>query len=63
MLPVRFAPPVAKYIKKLKDKKLKELYRKAIDDICVDYTIGEAKSGDLSGLGLAESFFPKSFDK
>ena len=28
MLPVRFAPPAAKYIKKLKDKKLKELYRK-----------------------------------
>ena len=48
MLSVRFEPPAAKYIKKLKDKKLKTLYREAIDKICNDYTIGEAKTGDLS---------------
>ncbi len=47
MLSVRFEPPAAKYIKKLKDKKLKTLYRDAIDKICNDYTIGEAKTGDL----------------
>lgn len=47
MLSVRFEPPAAKYIKKLKDKKLKTLYREAIDKICNDYTIGEAKTGDL----------------
>ena len=40
MLSVRFEPPAAKYIKKLKDKKLKTLYREAIDKICNDYTIG-----------------------
>ena len=39
MLSVRFEPPAAKYIKKLKDKKLKTLYREAIDKICNDYTI------------------------
>ena len=50
MLPVRFAPPAAKYIKKIKDKKLKELYSKAVDAICSDYTLGEPKTGDLSGL-------------
>ena len=50
MLSVRFEPPAAKYIKKLKDKKLKTLYREAIDNICNDYTIGEAKTGDLSGF-------------
>lgn len=27
MLQVRFLPPAAKFIKKLKDKKLKELYK------------------------------------
>ena len=43
MLPVRFNPPAAKYIKKLKDKKLKQLYQEAIDKICEDYTIGETK--------------------
>ena len=34
MLPVRFNPPAAKYIKKLKDKKLKRLYQEAVDKIC-----------------------------
>ena len=43
MLPVRFDPPAARYIKKLKDKKLKDLYKKAVDEIREDYTIGEAK--------------------
>ncbi len=46
MLPVRFDSPAAKYIKKLKDKKLKD----AIDKIREDYTIGETKTGDLSGF-------------
>lgn len=41
MLQVRFLPPAAKFIKKLKDKKLKELYKEAIDEICEDYTVRE----------------------
>ena len=50
MLSVRFDPPAAKYIKKLKDKKLKALYQKAVDAICEDYTIGSPKTGDLAGF-------------
>lgn len=50
MLPVRFDPPAAKYIKKLKDKKLKKLYQEAIDKIREDYTIDETKTGDLTGF-------------
>lgn len=50
MTEVRFLPPAAKYIKKLKDKKLKGLYQEAVDKIRADYTIGEAKLGDLSGV-------------
>ena len=50
MAEVRFLPPAAKYLKKLKDKRLKELYKVAIDAICKDYTIGEPKTGDLAGL-------------
>ena len=50
MLPVRFNPPAAKYIKKLKDKKLKRLYQEAVDKICEDYTVGELKTGDLAGF-------------
>lgn len=50
MAEVRFLPPAAKFLKKLKDKKLKKLYQEAIDEICADYTVGEAKTGDLSGI-------------
>jgi len=50
MTEVRFLPPAAKFLKKLKDKKLKLLYQEAIDKIREDHTVGEAKSGDLSGI-------------
>ncbi len=46
MLQVRFLPPAAKFIKKLKDRKLKDLYKKAIHKICEDYTVGEEKADD-----------------
>ena len=48
MTEVRFLPPAAKFFKKLKDKKLKTLYQEAIDNIRIDQTIGEQKTGDLS---------------
>lgn len=50
MTEVRFLPLAAKFIKKLRDKKLKNLYREAVDKIREDYTVGEAKTGDLSGI-------------
>lgn len=50
MTEVRFLPPAAKFFKKLKDKKLKTLYREAIDKIREDHTVGELKSCDLSGV-------------
>ena len=50
MTEVRFLPPAAKFIKKLKDKKLKLLYQQAVDRIREDHTVGEAKTGDLSGI-------------
>lgn len=45
MTEVRFLPPAAKFIKKLKDRKLKTLYQEAIDAIRKDHTIGDEKSG------------------
>lgn len=60
MLQVRFLPPAAKFIKKLKDKKLKELYKKTIDEICEDYTVGEEKSGDLSGIFGYDIYYNKT---
>ena len=60
MTEVRFLPPAAKYIKKLKDKKLKSLYQEAIDKIREDHTVGQAKLGDLSGIYSYDIFYNKT---
>ncbi len=44
-----------KISEKLKDKKLKSLYKEAIEMICEDYSIGEEKTGDLAGT--RENFY------
>lgn len=60
MTEVRFLPPAAKFLKKLKDKKLKLLYQEAIDKIKEDHTVGEAKNGDLSGIYGYDIFYNKT---
>lgn len=60
MTEVRFLPTAAKFLKKLKDKKLKLLYQEAIDKIREDHTVGEAKSGDLSGIFGYDIFYNKT---
>ena len=50
MTEIRFLPPAAKFLKKLKDKKLKALYKEAIDKIIQDHTVGELMAGDLQGI-------------
>ncbi|MBE6576221.1 MAG: type II toxin-antitoxin system RelE/ParE family toxin [Ruminococcaceae bacterium] len=60
MTEVRFLPPAAKFLKKLKDKNLKGLYQEAIDRIREDHTVGEAKNGDLSGIYGYDIFYNKT---
>ena len=60
MTEVRFLPPAAKFLKKLEGKKLKLLYQEAIDKIREDHTVGEAKSGDLSGIFGYDIFYNKT---
>ena len=60
MTEVRFLPPAAKYLKKIKDKKLKTLYQDAVDKIREDHTIGEPKTGDLSGVYGYDIFYNKT---
>lgn len=60
MTEVRFLPPAAKFLKKVKDKKLKALYQEAIDKIREDHTIGETKTGDLSGVYGYDIFYNKT---
>ena len=60
MTEVIFLPPAAKFLKKLKDKNLKLLFREAVDKIREDHTIGEAKSGDLTGIYCYDIFYNKT---
>lgn len=60
MLEVIFLPAARNYIKKLKDKKLKSLFKEAITEISNDYTIGEAKNGDLSEIYGYDIFYNKT---
>ena len=60
MTEVRFLPPAAKYIKKIKDKNLKTLYQEAIDKIREDHLIGSLKTGDLAGIYGYDIFYNKT---
>lgn len=44
------SPAAGKYLKKVKDKKLKSLFKDAIDEIIADPMVGDAKVGDLEGI-------------
>lgn len=60
MTEVRFLPPAARYLKKLKDRTLKDLYRQAVDLIRQDYTVGTPKTGDLSGIYGYDIYYNKT---
>ena len=60
MTQVQLLPPAAKFLKKLKDKKLKSLYKEAIEMICEDYSIGEEKTGDLAGMYGYDIYYNKT---
>ena len=57
---LRFLPPAAKYFKRLKDKTLKRLYQKAIEDILDNLFIGNEKLGDLKGLRGYDIYYNKT---
>ncbi len=55
-----FLPPAKNFIKKLKDKKLKQLIANTIEDISCDYNIGKLKTGDLAGIYGYDIFYNKT---
>ena len=57
MAEVRFLPPAAKYLKKLKDANLKRRYRDAICEICKNPSVGTKKKGDLNGIYGYDIFY------
>ena len=60
MAQLRILPPAAKFLKKLKDKRLKALYQEAIDKILEDHTVGEDKTGDLAGIFGYDIYYNKT---
>lgn len=57
---LRFLPPASKYLKKLKDKKLKSLYQNAVDAILNNPFIAEEKTGDLKGIRSYDIYYSKT---
>jgi len=53
-------PPAARFLKKLKEKPLKDLFKKTVDEILIDPYFGESKSGDLSGIFCCDIYYNKT---
>ena len=60
MLPVVYMPAAEKYFRKLKDKALKEKYKKAIEEIRKNPYIGKYKKGDLEGIMTVDVYYDKT---
>lgn len=57
---VKYSPAIEKYLKKLKDKQLKNKYKEAVDLITKNYKIGDLKTGDLSGIYSYDIYYNKT---
>lgn len=53
-------PPVARYLKKLREKPLKDKFKAVIDQLLLDPYFGEPKTGDLSGVYCCDIFHNKT---
>lgn len=60
MAEIRFMKPAARFLKKIKDKKLKELYRQALEKLAQDPTLGQEKTGDLAGIRSYDIYYNKT---
>ncbi|MEA1959726.1 MAG: type II toxin-antitoxin system RelE/ParE family toxin [Bacillota bacterium] len=60
MVKLIILPPAARYIKKLKEKPLKDKFKATIDQILLDRCLGDPKTGDLSGVYCCDIFYNKT---
>ena len=60
MVKLIISPAAGKYLKKIKDKNLKGLFKDAIDEIVEDPSIGDAKVGDLEGVSTYDFRYNKT---
>ena len=57
---VLLMPPAKRYLKKLKDKRLRQLFDEAIEVIREDPTAGQVKTGDLAGVYVYDVHYNKT---
>lgn len=60
MYRIVFLPPAEKFFKKIKEKALKEKFKKAVEEIRRDPFIGKPKTGDLAGIYGYDVFYNKT---
>ena len=60
MAEIRFLPQAEKYLKKIKDKRLRKLFSDVFTMIREDPEIGEAKVGNLSGVYGYDVYYNKT---
>lgn len=60
MTEIRLSSKATKFIKKLKDKNLKNKIKQSIELIAKDYTVGDLKTGDLRGIYSLDVFYNKT---
>jgi len=57
MYRLEFLTEAKKYFKKLKEQKLKDAYKSALEKLSENPYIGEAKIGDLAGLHCYDVYY------
>lgn len=60
MAEIRFMKPAARFLKKIKDNKLKELFRKALENLAQDPTLSQEKTEDLAGIRSYDVYYNKT---
>lgn len=53
-------PPATRYLKKLKEKPLKDKFKAIIDQLLLNPYLGYPKTGDLSGVYCCDIFYNKT---
>ena len=53
-------PPAARFLKKIKDTRLKARYQEAIDSILSNPALGTEKTGDLKGIRSYDIYYNRT---
>jgi mRNA interferase RelE/StbE len=60
MTEIRFSSAAARYFRKIRESRLREAYRKALERIAEDPFIGQPKTGDLKGIHGMDVYYMKT---